>query len=58
MFNRLAKPEDQPEFKQGYEAYFQNKEKSENPYKNWLRKGAEMKKIYWDMGWEEGNNQR
>jgi len=48
----LARPETQKEFKQGYDAFLLNKEKDENPYANWMRKGAEIKVIYWDMGWD------
>ena len=48
----LSRPEDQKEYHQGWEACFNNKGKAQNPYRNWMRKGAEIKKIYWDMGWD------
>lgn len=50
--NRLGKPNDQQEYIQGWEACFNNEGKDENPYKNWFSKNAEIKKIYWDMGWD------
>jgi ribosome modulation factor len=51
--NRLSKPEDQPDFIKGYNAFLDGKAKDKNPYQNWMRKGAGMKTIYWNMGWEK-----
>jgi len=47
--NRLGKPEDQPVWTEGYEAYLNGRTK--NPFEN-LSIRFQSQKIYWDMGWE------
>ena len=58
MYHKLGKPETQKEYQLGLDDYFNNKAKEDNPFKDWLTKSSEIKRIYWDMGWERGNSLR
>ena len=48
MVNRLGTPEDQPNYKKGYNAFFDGITK--NPFENLSHK-FQTDMIYWELGW-------